>query len=115
MAEEPGVTGPLATFAAPARAAVDEPPATVRANSPISYPEVEPPESWHLLRRLVAGPYRRMSPKHLSAYWNELLWRDANRENPDAFRAIVVALLAHPPVPYASLTGRGRAAAWSAS
>lgn len=66
--------------------------------------EVEAPPSWRVLRRLIAGPRGRLSAKHLSAYWNELLWREANTHNPTAFRDTVKALLDHAPVPYAQLT-----------
>lgn len=64
---------------------------------------VEPPPSWGLLRRLIAGSRGKLSTKYLSAYWNELLWREANCANPHAFRDTIVALLEHAPVTYENL------------
>jgi transposase-like protein len=64
----------------------------------------ETPASWPLLQRIVAGSHRHLSPKYLTAYWNEIRWRDAHQVNPNAFRDTVTVLLAHPPVPYDLLT-----------
>lgn len=66
--------------------------------------ELEAPASWRVLRRLIADSPGHLSAKHLSAYWNEVLWREANAGNPHAFRDTVAALLRHAPVPYARLT-----------
>jgi hypothetical protein len=76
---------------------------------------VEVPASWLLLKRIVAGQYHRLSPKYLTAYWNEIRWRDAHHRNPHAFRDTVIALLGHPPVSYELLVSPPVSDAVSAS
>ena len=62
------------------------------------------------LRRLAAASvaHRRRSRsvglKYLAAYWDEARWRDAHRDNPNAFRETVLALLDSPWLPYDVLT-----------
>jgi len=71
------------------------------------------PPSWILLRRLGAGTYSRSTSKHLAAYWNEVRWRDRNRDNPNAFRDTVDALLHHAPLSYDELTMPCEGRVWS--
>jgi transposase-like protein len=64
---------------------------------------VSAPPNWPLLRSLIAGGHRHVGLKYFGAYWDEARWRDANRANPNAFRDTVLALLAHPWLPFDSL------------
>jgi hypothetical protein len=57
-----------------------------------------------VLRSLIAGGHRRVGIKYLNAYWDEVRWRESHREDPEAFRKTVLALLAHPWLPYRELT-----------
>jgi len=70
--------------------------------------------SWPILKSLIAGAHRNVGVKYLSAYWNEVHWRDSNRTNPNAFRDTVLALLEHPWLPYDELTGAVEPAASTA-
>jgi transposase-like protein len=60
---------------------------------------------WSLARALIAGAYRRPSPRHLPAYWNETRWRAAHHADSTVFRETVRALLETRPLPYAHLVG----------
>lgn len=65
---------------------------------------VAAPTTWPLLRSLIAGGHRHVGLKYLTAYWDEVRWREAHRANANAFRDTVVALLDHPWLPYDELT-----------
>ncbi|MSY59886.1 MAG: hypothetical protein F2663_05530 [Actinobacteria bacterium] len=56
-------------------------------------------------RRLPAGPYHQLSPKHLSAYVGDFQWRSANEGNPHVFRDVIVALLRGDGMSYRELVG----------
>jgi hypothetical protein len=68
-------------------------------------PTREPPAGLPQFKRLIAGPYRSTSTKHLSAYWNEARWRREHLDSPHAFRDTIVALLEHGHLGYARLVG----------
>ena len=53
--------------------------------------------------RRAVRPARRAA-KYLAAYWNEARWRHEHRDNPNAFRDTVLALLDSPWLPYDVLT-----------
>jgi transposase-like protein len=65
-------------------------------------------DGWALVRKLVAGAYRRPSADHLTAYWNEARWRAANIDDEHVFRRTVVALLDADPLQYRRLVDHGR-------
>ena len=65
----------------------------------------EAPASWPLLRSLIAGVHGNVGTRHLAAYWDEVRWRHRHADNPNAFRDTVLALLAHPWLPYDVLIG----------
>jgi hypothetical protein len=50
-------------------------------------------EGWAYVRTLVAGPYHRPSPEHLTAYWSEARWRATNIDNEQVFRETITGLL----------------------
>ena len=79
--------------------------ASVGPLEPSAPADAPPPPGLALLRSLVSGTYRNVGLKHLSAYWGEACWRDAQRDNPFAFRETVRALLRHPWLPYRDLVG----------
>jgi len=99
MGGQVGELGPLVAFVA-AETAVPSGSDELRRTAGGG---VEVPASWFLLKRIVAGQYHRLSPKYLTAYWDEIRWRDAHHRNPHAFRDTVIALLGHPPVSYEQL------------
>ena len=64
----------------------------------------EAPPGWPLLRSVIAGAHGSVRAKYLAAYWNEARWRHEHRDNPNAFRDTVLALLDSPWLPYDVLT-----------
>ena len=78
-----------------------------RLGEPAEPDDVAAPSGWPLLRSLIAGSHGHIAPRYLLAYWAEVIWREENRSNPNAFRETVAALLAHPWLPWRELTGQG--------
>jgi transposase-like protein len=94
----PVTPGAPVGFAGPGRRRATGSP-TARATDAVA-----PPASLAVLQRVLAGPYRKLSTKHLAAYWDELRWRAGHDASPAGFRETVLALLQGDPLTYAALT-----------
>jgi transposase-like protein len=99
----PGTSHPRPPVAYSSARAVS--PRTVAGRSGLDEEDAGIPAGWPLLRSLIAGAHVHVGSRYLTAYWNEVRWRDAQRVNPNAFRETVAALLEHPWLPFKELTG----------
>jgi transposase-like protein len=74
----------------------------ISAWEPTDVAATDVPPNLAVFARLIAGTYKRVSMKYISAYWNEARWRATNDPS-HAFRDAVLELLRHPPLTYRQL------------
>lgn len=62
--------------------------------------------TWSLFNRALIGSYHQVQRKHLGAYFDEMAWRQNNKDNKFLFRDTLKALLSAEAMQYSELTAK---------